>query len=278
MPREASTPRSCGNIYNTPEEGEIIDPEPCAAYLPPGVTEDIYRSVRNTPPPGIVRAYPPQPISYAAYRKALDRNVRVITNDDVSVFGDIAHYVEYGLDSAGRRIELYLTCHISQTALDVMSRTPRSRDPQGMSLSEPMAVLPCGHFFGFRGIDDWTRTRYNDNVSPDCPLCRFPLIYPQCGHEIRIRPYDPRFTRDGQLPLTIPEGGSVPEYCLRCRVDYLKLIGQQVAYQIYPNDIPFSAFIQPNRCGPVHFENKRIGLQEYLLDMAFMAESDFSHW
>ncbi|KAI1660282.1 hypothetical protein F4813DRAFT_401221 [Daldinia decipiens] len=278
MPRgEACTPRGFYDIHNTLEEGETIDPESCNAHLPPGVTEDIYSSVRNTPPPGIVRAYPPKPISYAAYRKALDK-VRVITNDDVSVFGDIAHYVEYGLDSAGRRVELYLTCHISQTVLDVTSKTPRSRDLQDTSRSEPMAVLPCGHFFGFRGIDDWVRTRYNDNVCPDCPLCRFLLVYPQCGHEIRIRPYDPRFTRDGQLPLTIPEGGSVPDYCLRCRVDYLKLLGQQIAHQVYPDDIPFSAFTNPNRCGPVHFENKRIGLQDYLLDVASMAEGEFSHW
>ncbi|KAI0117425.1 hypothetical protein F4814DRAFT_448427 [Daldinia grandis] len=275
---EASAREICHDTYDTPEEGGIVYHEPSIAYLPPGITEDIYSSVRNTPPPGLVRAYPPQPISYSAYRKTLDRNVRVITNDDVSVFGDFAAYVEYGLDTAGRRIELYLTCHISQTALDVMSRTPRSRDPRETSQSEPMAVLPCGHFFSFRGIDDWIRTRASDNICPDCPLCRFPLIYPQCGHEIRIRPYDMRFTRDGQLPLTVSEGGFVPEYCRRCRADYLKLIGQQVAYHIYPDTIPFPAFRYPYQCGPGHFEIKRIRLQEYLLDTCFMAEDDFSHW
>ncbi|KAI1802394.1 hypothetical protein F4811DRAFT_529597 [Daldinia bambusicola] len=196
----------------------------------------------------------------------------------VSVFGDFAKYIEPGLDSAGRQVELDLTCIISNTSLDVYTRNSRPRDPDDAARTEPMAVLPCGHYFGFKGIDDWIRTRVTDEMPPDCPACRFFLIYPQCGHEIKIRPYDARFQRDGQLPLTIPEGGIVPEYCWRCRVDWIRAMSQHLAYEIYPEDIPARAFINRHHCGEIEFESKRIRFQDKILDTAFMAEADYSHW
>ncbi|KAK6948139.1 hypothetical protein Daesc_009903 [Daldinia eschscholtzii] len=265
------------------DEGEIDEPENVrwqhrTIALPPGVTVDLYSGIRNSPPPGLVRAKTPQAIRYSKYKEELAGNVRTLTNEDVSIFGDFAKYIEPGVDSAGRQIELDLTCSISHASLDVYTRNSKPRDPNDAARAEPMAVLPCGHFFGYRGIDDWIRTRIVDEMPPDCPICRFFLTYPQCGHEIKIRPYDARFQRDGQLPLTIPEGGTVPKYCLRCRFDYIRAVSQQLAYEIYPDNIPSRAFINPRACGPDEFEDKRMKMQDRLLETMFIAEAEYSHW
>ncbi|KAK3934326.1 hypothetical protein QBC46DRAFT_427973, partial [Diplogelasinospora grovesii] len=79
-------------------------------------------------------------------------------------------------------------------------------------------VLPCGHVFG---SGCWERYERDRMRGPGrviiCPLagCGFELGYKRCPH--RVEPRAPRVDLKN-LPLTIPEGGKVPDTCLCCRL------------------------------------------------------------
>ncbi|KAI0444112.1 hypothetical protein F4803DRAFT_573737 [Xylaria telfairii] len=71
--------------------------------------------------------------------------------------------------------------------------------------SEPLSVLPCGHFFGYECLRGWMKMNQNEGVTPTCPKCRFPLVYPKCQHALQ-----PRALRDlgdfdpPDLPYLVP--------------------------------------------------------------------------
>ncbi|KAI0449969.1 hypothetical protein F5B21DRAFT_529381 [Xylaria acuta] len=86
-------------------------------------------------------------------------------------------------------VNLHLTCDICQEKrlrlpiwVDEQAYLGEDRD------SEDLCVLPCGHFFGHHCIKQWVdQERQIEDGPPDCPKCRFPLLYPECGHPIKLR-------------------------------------------------------------------------------------------
>ncbi|KAI8965289.1 hypothetical protein F5Y11DRAFT_344731 [Daldinia sp. FL1419] len=246
--------------------------------LAPGVTDDIYNAVRNTPPPGLVRVSTPRPISLREYRHVRSGRRRVLTNADVSIFSDFAQYIERKYDLYGNYIDINLTCSISGNRLKVLVEHLYERLEPGSAVPEPLAVLPCGHFFGYFSITDWINTRLDDGLTPDCPLCRSPLIYDACNHYIEIRAYDPRWKRRGQLPLTFPEGGFVPDYCLGCTTHNVHALGVVIAQQLYPEDIPRRGFVNPDLVGPTHFDEARHKLPMALDEFVQKNHLRYSHW
>ncbi|KAI0860048.1 hypothetical protein F4860DRAFT_234045 [Xylaria cubensis] len=83
-------------------------------------------------------------------------------------------------------VDVHLNCDICQTR---RLRLPDWIDSTAYGCgdhdSEDICVLPCGHFFGHSCIRTWMNT--NKDGVPSCPKCRFPLLYPECEHEINLR-------------------------------------------------------------------------------------------
>ncbi|KAI0890465.1 uncharacterized protein GGS22DRAFT_183809 [Annulohypoxylon maeteangense] len=248
--------------------------------LPPGLDRDYQWSGNaNYPPPGLIRATMPKAISEIEYlRERRGRSV-ILDNSDISLFGDLAEYLESGYDMHGNHIMCDLTCVICcGNKLEMPTCVSPPRTPEEDAKTEPLCVLPCGHFFGAYCIEKWISTCRDEDRCSDCPVCRFPLLYEYCGHEVKLRHHDPRFRRPGQLPLTIPEGGCVPAYCRWCRVDYVKDLAHQMAQVVYPKDVPESAFFSPRSFGPSDFSELRGIIRSNMLSAFYHAEDAFDHW
>ncbi|KAI1142849.1 hypothetical protein F5Y05DRAFT_420711 [Hypoxylon sp. FL0543] len=252
-----------------------------SSSLPPGVSESHYKRdlYMDHPPPGLVRVTAPVILSDHEYQSQKKAQVRVLDQYDVSLFSDIVHYFDTGLDVHGKHVIINIPCQICGDAwLEMPPAVSTRMQPEEKSKLEPMAVLPCGHFFGARCMDRWIRTRRSEELVPDCPVCRLPLAYEECGHHVQIRHYDARFPRSGQLPLTLPEGGIIPYHCQGCRVEWIQFLGEQLAGTLYPREIPEEAFTDLSESGPGNFKQLRSLLRSDVLNTFFHTEQKFSHW
>ncbi|KAI0842806.1 hypothetical protein F5Y06DRAFT_291802 [Hypoxylon sp. FL0890] len=277
-------PRRKNRTPDLDSEGYDEDQEntpPNSSSAPPGISEGYYNENLhvNHPPPGLVRVTTPIVISHREYRRVRRGPTRVIDQYDVSLFSNIVEYFDTGLDVHGNHIVINIPCPIcGDSWLEVPPAVTPRLHPEETPSREPMAILPCGHFFGARCLDRWIRTRQTEQLVPDCPLCRFPLVYEECGHPLQIRHYDARFPRRGLLPLTLPEGGVVPYHCQGCRVEWVQFLANRLAETLYPRDIPQSAFIDLRESGPYIFREKRALLRRDVLDTFLSTEQEFSHW
>ncbi|KAI2465476.1 hypothetical protein F4781DRAFT_424740 [Annulohypoxylon bovei var. microspora] len=267
---------SCDN--GSPQEEDVY--QQYSTPLPPGVSRgDQYNGNVNYPPPGLIRATMPIPISECEYLRERRGQPCTLNDSQVSMFSDVVGYFDTGFDMYGNHIMCDLTCGIcGDGKLEMPSCVSPRQSLEEVARTEPLCILPCGHFFGAWCMDAWISTCRDEDRISDCPLCRFPLHYDCCGHEIRIRHYDPRFTRAGQLPLTLPEGGCVPAYCKGCRVNYVKDMADRMAETVYPRDVPPGAFWDPNKFGPYEFRDMRALIRADMLDSFLRGEEAFSHW
>ncbi|KAI0554908.1 hypothetical protein F4679DRAFT_579252 [Xylaria curta] len=80
---------------------------------------------------------------------------------------------------------------------------------------ERIVVFPCGHVFG----DKCVREEYWEQRDLACPSCGFRMVYTNCGHAIvpAIVPTSCAGSVRDTFPLTIPEGGQIPNNCKECR-------------------------------------------------------------
>ncbi|KAI1367151.1 hypothetical protein F5Y08DRAFT_337029 [Xylaria arbuscula] len=177
---------------------------------PPGLSIEEYRRTRvNGPPPGLVYATAPRPAP-----------IRILRNEDVSLFGEISGLLDqngWGVDQEGRRVHIDLQCLICQ---DKKICVPEGVTPEshfdGVSDFESLEVLCCGHVFGSSCLENWFVTSLEEGRRLCCPICRFELVYSGCGHFLGTRTHDPHLYRSRSVPLTLPEGGHIPEYCDEC--------------------------------------------------------------
>lgn len=247
--------------------------------LPPGVSAGCYTGFVDSPPPGLVRANPPEPTTYAVYRSARMGHPRVLNNDNAAMFHHIAKFFKTGYDLNGSHILLDLHCNICCTnQIEVPSKLCVNRSPDDTELLEEMMVLPCGHIFGADCMNEWIHTRRDEDTFPDCPMCRFPLFYPECAHEIRLRAYNPNFPREVQVPLTIPEGGVVPQYCPACRLEFAQYSIEKVLDAVYPRTVPVDLFRDASRCGPDDFAEFRARLRDDLFQSFCWSKKQFFSW
>ncbi len=90
--------------------------------------------------------------------------------------------------------------------------------------TEYALVLPCGHLVGDQCMRTWRKHQERDTGRPPrCPLCKYSLQFKGCGHAITgvLAPVYP-CDDVGQVPLTVPEGGRVPDQCHDCeKRDYI---------------------------------------------------------
>ncbi|KAI0533078.1 hypothetical protein GGR58DRAFT_506753 [Xylaria digitata] len=172
--------------------------------LPPGLSADqYYRDLPKGPPPGLVRVGEPTLAP-----------TRLLTNEDVSLFSDFAHYLDTGVDENGFPVVIDLTCLICTERKLLVQASVAARSQQA---HERLAILPCGHFMGENCLSRWLLSTglYNYNSCTHCPLCRFELAY-ECGHFILPYKYNPFMRRGKQIPITLPEGGKIPDECEIC--------------------------------------------------------------
>ncbi|KAI0594489.1 hypothetical protein F4775DRAFT_596271 [Biscogniauxia sp. FL1348] len=202
---------------------------PKAPELPPGVDPDSYHGVPDGPPPcaqGLVRVSPPIPAP-----------IHWITNQDVALFSDIAPYFETGIDEHGHPVCIDLSCQICGCSRLEMPQIVAPREPSiAEDPVEGLAVLPCGHFFGSNCIEKWIHTQEMAEEVPCCPMCRFELIHPDdyCEHAIQIQPYNGSLPRNRQTPLTLPEGGRVPDLCDICTWDHISQHVRRLNNLVFP--------------------------------------------
>ncbi|KAI1093643.1 hypothetical protein F5B19DRAFT_114659 [Rostrohypoxylon terebratum] len=247
---------------------------------PPGISSsDQHSGIPIGPPPGLVRVTMSVPIGYYDYMKARRGRPVIRKNSQVALFSDVVKYFEHPIDRYGNHIMFDLTCSICcENKLEMPSRVTPPRSPGDNVMVEPLCVLPCGHMFGAWCMDNWMAACREGDKPINCPLCRRVLHYNHCGHEIRIRHYDPRFHRAGQLALTLPEGGCIPSTCEWCSTSHVKEWARRVADTIYPENIPETAFINLSKCGPNDFKDMRARMEDYLYDEFCKAEDTFDHW
>ncbi|KAL7628565.1 hypothetical protein AAE478_000080 [Parahypoxylon ruwenzoriense] len=166
------------------------------------------RSNVNSHPGGL----PPFPLGYNTWTPPAAPEPRRITNDDVSLYGELRRYLMSGIDDENKPIVLDLTCLIcSSRRLAVPSELNAPLD-EGDEGTEALAVLPCGHWFGHDCILTWIINSETRIVPPVCPICRFLLQHPVCRHRITTRTAE----EPEAIPLTLPEGGMVNPLCPAC--------------------------------------------------------------
>ncbi|KAI8632197.1 hypothetical protein F5Y19DRAFT_492083 [Xylariaceae sp. FL1651] len=207
---------------------------------PPGITADVYHnSVPFGPPPGLVRVYPPVPAP-----------PRRITNEDVSLFSDFAQYLDTGIDEFGIPVTVDVCCLICQTSRLAVPDRVSALEPHGPledQSAEWMAVLPCGHFFGSDCLARWLQIsdgQSDIHEGPYCPLCRLELRY-GCGHYMPAREYLPWLNRMDLIPMTGPEGGSIPHSCQECLDADLRGTINMLSDILFPRYIPQGNFRLP---------------------------------
>ncbi|KAI1171202.1 hypothetical protein F4777DRAFT_566221 [Nemania sp. FL0916] len=181
------------------------DPSSSQPLCPPGYSADEYHSnMPQGPPPGLCRAFPPRPAP-----------IHRLTDSDVSLFGDFAEYLDTGFDEDGLPVEIDISCCICMESKLRVPECVTSADATGST--ETLVVFPCGHFFGGTCYQRYRDSCYSSLSLPiTCPLCRFNLTYDDCEHDVLPRYYDPEQARNEQMPLTLPEGGTIPYHCKLC--------------------------------------------------------------
>ncbi|KAI4869233.1 hypothetical protein F4820DRAFT_444355 [Hypoxylon rubiginosum] len=243
--------------------------------LPPGVSADNQHGLPTDPPPGLVRVMPPVPADeHEVYKQV---TTRVFTEGDIVMFGEMANYLS-GFDIEGNRIVLDLTCQIcGDLKLDVSPRTAPEQSAQDRQESEPFTVLPCGHFFGDYCLREWFCTREDNELPRDCPYCRYVLVHERCGHNMKLRQFDPRFPRDGQTPLTLPEGGVVSLDCDTCAKEALEYLASKLVLRVFP-EVRDAAFTDPDECNSATFEALRNRMWQDIFKCYGWGEQQFNFW
>ncbi|KAI1773950.1 hypothetical protein F4818DRAFT_442705 [Hypoxylon cercidicola] len=232
--------------------------------LPPGVSAEDFNGVPTIPPPGLSL-----PIGIEEYMRP-----RVLKPGDIVMFHQMAEHFT-GYDKEGNRVILKLKCIMCNNRLDVPKQVaPRAKDGK---VPEPFTVLPCGHFFGSNCLGQWEFTRNEEGLEPDCPYCRFSLVHPECGHDIQLNPYDPRFPRSGQTPPTFPENGVVAISCESCAKMDLAWYARRLVQRVYPN-IPDEVFNDPDVYNSATFKEFRHCLWESIEEAWEFGKEQFDSW
>ncbi|KAI1193008.1 hypothetical protein F5X97DRAFT_339463 [Nemania serpens] len=207
---------------------------------PPGVaTENYHRGLQHYYPPGLIRVSRPFPAP-----------VHVVTNETASLFGDFARYLDTGRDEDGNKVIIDLDCMICmEHKLRVPACVSASHDPPDLEGPgfEGLTILPCGHYLGSTCLERWLgESEWSSSDScAACPLCRLKLRYP-CGHYLAPRELNPIHTRRHQVPLTLPEGGEIPENCPDCH--YFEIMDgiDNLRNLLFPRDIGAGDFVYPD--------------------------------
>jgi hypothetical protein len=195
--------------------------------------------------------------------------------EEPSLFRDIAGYLDDGRDEEGNEVSIEAPCPICGRVL----KLPEAVMPQQCAEleTEALVVLPCGHMFGaeclaahLRLTDQMAAQHPRDEQHPDrfarcCPLCRLLLEYQYCGHNLRFRPFDPRRPRREQVPLTIPEGGRLLEFCRSCDLRHCRIEIEHFCEAVLPN-VECHRYPHPDRINPEQVSVVRSRLLDLLWD------------
>ncbi|KAI1436721.1 hypothetical protein GGR50DRAFT_186536 [Xylaria sp. CBS 124048] len=231
---------------------------------PPGITAEMYRDrIPTGPPPGLRRTNAPRPA-----------DIHLLNNDDNSLFSDFASYLDKGEDEDGKRVIARLTCSICQDRTLFPSCATASDDSFHPARSEWMAVLPCGHFFGADCLANWLQHHNHQGTTMTCPLCRFEMRY-TCGHAILPHQYNPSLCRTDQMPLTLPEGGTVPWNCRDCYALEVGLVTMRLRGLLFPAHVNEGDL---RTAGSGEFLDSVAGLLMDIVDCFWMAGTHYNRW
>lgn len=95
-----------------------------------------------------------------------------------------------------------ITCEICYESDLLLTR------PHASIRDETPAILPCGHVFGLKCINEWLEAHST------CPTCRLELRHGKCGHPVKAGPIHTLNVM--KIPRTISRGGWIEESCGKC--------------------------------------------------------------
>jgi hypothetical protein len=98
----------------------------------------------------------------------------------------------------------------------------------------------------------------------DCPMCRSPLTYSDCGCAIPLRPYNGRLPRAVQTPPTVPEGGAVPRACSRHDLAGAAGTIESFLRRNYPEGLHELNYISPEVRGSDHVRRMKEWMRDVL--------------
>lgn len=207
-----------------------------------------------------------------------------------SHFRDVAKYFSVDAptrDEQGDEISIELPCLICGSLLEMPEPLMPIHYPDLETV--PLVVLPCGHMFCANCVQQ--HLQYKDvlieehrhdrtaweTTCRDCPLCRFPLEYKCCPHDMKLRAYNVKYPREEQLPKTIPEGGKVPETCRACASGWARGEIHDFCRVIFP-DVGGEIYIRPDDVGPVQVDEMREHFVSILWDAVQRQAENMLSW
>lgn len=279
------------------EEREIFPSQPVTA---PGVEPANYLGIlrpEGPPPTGniaelalmeTVESLPSPPMQGSCEQLPAKKHC-IIRNP--SQFREIAKYFSSDAprrDDEGNEVSIEASCMSCGSLLEMPDALMPADYPQLEAV--PLVVLPCGHMFCSHCLDkhfefkyELTRTLHHqhyalwEDVCPDCPMCRLPLRYETCLHDMEFRAYDPVRPREDQLPLTIPEGGWIADTCQACAAEDAEDGIVEFSYMVLP-DLPRANYTRPTVGGPEHADEARRHLVSMIRDAIQWRDSAISSW
>ncbi len=235
--------------------------------LPPGLLEGQYQPSPKQPPPGLASmasvdhaCRPASPVS--------PEPLVVLTNRDISLFSHLAPFIDEDDVPRATDPRVDLDCTICGDYKLEMPEHASLFSPAdgGLFNTEPFTVAPCGHLFGYHCLSSWVWEKIKNALVPSCPVCRFRFVYRDCGHLIRMRPYNVRVDRICQLPRTTPEGGEVPANCEDCEAEVFGEELERIGRLIYPQQSG-NPCLDGKTDGPTRSEQLRQELRVTLLKL-----------
>ncbi|KAI0136337.1 hypothetical protein BJ170DRAFT_710321 [Xylariales sp. AK1849] len=204
-----------------------------------------------SPPPiaTLEWAFCSPPVAHSYYQDPQHGGERHVIQEP-SQFRDIAPYFDSGRDENDNEVVIDMSCPVCGRLLEVPNCVAPLNYPNPDI--EPLVVTPCSHMLGAHCLE--INNRYRDEGGEGeraCPICRFPLVYSECKCRIPLRPYNPRFPRRQQLPLTIPEGGRVHDICRECAFGNAEFNIDGVLEHSFPL-VSESEYADPAVVGPYH--------------------------
>lgn len=249
-----------------------------AVPLPPGVPVGQFRPPPQEPPPGLTTEKSDCPGCHEI--QLVSDPPAVLTNRDVTLFSHIAAFIdEDGIDSRYQP-KIDLECVICRNYKLEMPRHASKHAPgdEGADVAlEPFTVAPCGHIFGFHCLANWVMWELGKGETPRCPVCRDGLAYKQCGHLIRVQPYNVHVSRQKQLPWTVHEGGRVPPFCEDCEMEMFDEQLQELNQTIYPEESPM-VHRDPGENGARHTNQLRDEMSDRLWKRYLEHRASLSRW
>jgi hypothetical protein len=178
---------------------------------------------------------------------------------DYSFWPNVRHYLKSSFPKPGVSDPM---CRLCTQPMHIPHLSPYLNEG-GSNVADPnlqAVVLPCGHIYHSDCFDKLDRSYEERGLYTMCPTCNLQMRYTHanfCTHRLQALSLGDD-SNPSAVPLTIPEGGTMPFACPTCRVGLANHYLQQIQCVLVG---PTSAMMDDPWAGPepefVHCWNNR---------------------